>query len=80
MPCSCETGSCPENQPEDVHRFSMATLGGFESMIFPTSPCTSLLIRSETAGDFSRLAGKPGNGAALHGFKTGSLETGQVRC
>jgi hypothetical protein len=39
-----------------VHRFSMATLGGFELMIFPTSPCTSLLIRSGTAGDFSRLA------------------------
>jgi hypothetical protein len=36
----------------------MATLGGFELMIFPTSPCTSLLIRSEIAGDFSRLAGK----------------------
>jgi hypothetical protein len=35
----------------------MATLGGFELMIFPTSPCTSLLIRSGTAGDFSRLAG-----------------------
>jgi len=35
----------------------MAILGGFELMIFPTSPCTSLLIRSETAGDFSRLAG-----------------------
>jgi hypothetical protein len=35
----------------------MATLGGFELMIFPTSPYTSLLIRSETAGDFSRLAG-----------------------